>query len=245
MKILSGMSMMYVMDYRRKKYVDHIGKLLHSISAMLFPARNSLDFRQIKPEELLKNLPRSRNLSGATAVTDRQKISAVLSYKNTTTRSLVWSIKYTRDKYALTCVGYILYRALMEIISTNESETRNGQPFIIIPMPISHARRRERGYNQCELLAKAILHCDTEGIFDMRTDILFKIKNVKKQTFKNRQERLTSIHGVFRVDMPTDIRDSRLFLLDDVITTGSTMQSAMTCLYQAGFKNVYGISLAH
>jgi ComF family protein len=211
----------------------------------------------VKPDELFKSLPKSRTLSGATALTDTQKISTVLSYKNKTTRSLVWNIKYKKDQHALTCAGYILYHVLIEIIQENTTWTKNVQqkpyPFIIIPIPISSSRRRERGYNQCELIAKAIVRYDTDEIFAIKTDILFKIKNVKKQTFKNRQERLAGPQGVFTAVMPSnmstdtlsDIRGRPIFLLDDVITTGSTMQTAIDCLHHAGFKNVRGISLAH
>jgi len=235
------------MDYKRT-YVTHIGKFLRGISHMLFPIRNRFNFREIRPEELFKSLPRSKNLSGATALTDRQKIYAVLSYKNRITRLLIWNIKYKRDRHALICAGYILYHVLIEMITEKTSETINMPPFII-PMPISRARRHERGYNQCELMIKALLQYDTGKNLRMRSDILGKKKNIKKQTFKNRQERLAPKEGVFEVTIsPATLHEMKtklIFVLDDVITTGSTMQAAIDCLYHAGLRNVYGISLAH
>ena len=229
--------------------MNTIKKIIHTIVCILFPLRNNFDFRHVTPEELFKSLPKSKNLSDAIAVTDRHKIYAILLYKNKITRSLVWSIKYKRDRYAFTCAGYILYHALMEIIAEKTSGTINVPPFIIIPIPISRARRHERGYNQCELMTTALLQYDTGKNLQMRSDILGKKKNIKKQTFKNRHERLVNVEGIFEVTISPAtlhrLQTRPIFVLDDVITTGSTMQAAIACLHHAGFKNVYGISLAH
>jgi ComF family protein len=225
------------------------------ILQVIFPVRNGFDFSKVTPEKLLKILPKSENVRGATALTDKEKIHAVLSYKNRTTQSLVWNIKYKRNRQALTCAGYILYCALMKDIAGTATdkaiitENNTAKSFIIIPMPVSAARRRERGYNQCELLAKALSPYDIGNFFKIRTDILFKKKNIKKQTFKNRRERLESMKDVFTVNMPHNLEQEMetmpIFILDDVITTGSTIQAAMDCLRRAGFENVHGISLAH
>jgi ComF family protein len=235
------------------KYDVCLRTFLGNIFNIIFPLRSGVDFIEVSPENIFETLPRSKNLSGATALIDKRKTLAVLAYKDRTTRALVWNIKFKRNRHAIACAGYILYRTLMEIITEKNSAASSC---IIIPMPISAARRRERGYNQCELMAEAVLRCDIRGIFEMRTDILIKIKNVKKQTFKNRQERLVNAEKIFKVTTPQtplspqnnltgDIKKRMIFLLDDVVTTGSTMQAAMDCLHQAGFENVHGISLAH
>ena len=164
---------------------------------------------------------------------------------------MIWSIKFKKDSHALACGGYILYHHITELLeSTNKSI--ESEKYIIIPMPSSPARRRERGYNQCELLAHAVIAYDVHGIFTIRNDILFRKKNVEKQTFKNRNERLKNMKDVFDVhcSSKSDKEKNNDFnktyiLLDDVITTGSTLREAILCLEKAGFNDVRGLGLAH
>lgn len=218
------------------------------VSVFLFPKQRSFDFSKITPEKLYTILPKSKDIRGATALVDPSKIAVAVSYRNSTSRALVWNIKYKRDRYAIACAGYILYHVLYDLVEKLPESESCLRPFIIIPMPISGTRRRERGYNQCELLATAILRHDGGGIFEVSTDILVKVKHVEKQTFKNRRERLAALadtEGIFET-IQNDLGKKRLlFVLDDVITTGSTLQAAMDCLHRAGFENVRGIALAH
>ncbi len=219
--------------------------IFKKLVTLLFPQRGTpIDFAALDPLELATSLPRAKN-------TPISKTFSVLSYKHPTTRSLIWHIKYKKDSAAIRHGGYILYTALNKKYSTN---LKNRYP-ILIPIPTSPARRRERGYNQCEFLASALLRASKETKIapqlhlDIRTDILFRTINTPRQTMKNRADRLSGVHGIFTVRKElrttSTLHDRPIIIIDDVLTTGSTLREAFHELHNAGFKNVSAITLAH
>ena len=120
-------------------------------------------------------------------------------------------------------------------------------------MPVSPARRRERGYNQCELLA-AVLTAqqlkENNPQIEIRTDILFRSTHTERQTLKSRTARLEGARGIFSVDRKikqenVEFKNQPLVVIDDVITTGSTLREAVVTLEKAGFTNVSSLALAH
>jgi len=210
----------------------------------LFPSRNGggnhgqLDFTHVSSKELWLTLPRSPPLLSERFPAD---VAAVLAYKHRVVRALIWHIKYKKDRAAVRHGGYILHQYLLE--------KNLPMPVIIIPIPISSARRRERGYNQCELLADAIGESDT--LFEIRKDILIRSVHRTRQTFKDRRARMESSRGIFSVSpyfrdgKISEIKNRPILILDDVLTTGSTMREAMDVLKRAGFTNVRGVALGH
>ncbi|MDR3558306.1 MAG: phosphoribosyltransferase family protein, partial [Candidatus Pacebacteria bacterium] len=110
-------------------------------------------------------------------------------------------------------------------------------------------RRKKRGYNQCELLAAFFIRemsvRGAQDRFTIRTDILEKPIDTQKLAFQNRVARLQANKGVFRVSCNLSHFQGRIIIIDDVITTGSTMRSAMGALETAGAKNITGIGIAH
>lgn len=233
-------------------------RIMYGILSVLFPARRSgnrpvYDFSAIAPQkfhEFAKTLPQApakdmgRNKS-RTAL-------ACLAYKNPIVRTMVWNMKTKKDRHAFACAGHIMADKLRDVAV--------GKNPIIIPMPIRQKRRRERGYNQCELLADEMRrHCLDEIKMEIRTDILFRarqragakgLKNDKKQAFKNRAERIAGVRGAFSVNEYAigkikDVESRDIIVIDDVLTTGSTMNEAMSALRKAGYKNVSGLALAH
>ena len=118
---------------------------------------------------------------------------------------------------------------------------------MIIPIPITNRRKNERGYNQCELLMDAVRDLDAEKIFTFRKDILLRRQHTSRQTLKGRQERLADAKGIFSLN-PDDLgtlKDKTIVIIDDVITTGSTINEAMKTVRRGGCQKVYGLSLAH
>jgi predicted amidophosphoribosyltransferase len=231
-----------------------MNKFIDMVLSRLFPSRSTaVDFSAIASEELLRTSPRAASLT-----TGRfpARCNSILSYKYPRTRTLVWQIKYKRDPHALRHGGFILYETLAE----QYRYQNKTEKIILVPIPVSPARRRERGYNQCELLAKVVCNFQKENvgpIFDIRTDILFRSAHNARQTLKNRSERLEGAHGIFAVHKkyastkPSRILENELLksrpviILDDVLTTGSTIREAMLTLEKSGFKNVSGLTLAH
>lgn len=96
--------------------------------------------------------------------------------------------------------------------------------FIIVPVPLHSKRQKARGFNQAELLAKT-LNLETK-------DALIRIKNTKQQAHLNKKERLTNVKNAFALNPKYEklIQNKNVILLDDVCTTGSTLNECAKAL---------------
>jgi len=95
-------------------------------------------------------------------------------------------------------------------------------PHLIIPVPLHPKRRRSRGYNQSEMIAKGLA---VALEIPVRTDILVRTVHTKTQTAKTRDERYLNVSGKFQVINPQTIINKHILLVDDVITTGATIEA--------------------
>lgn len=111
---------------------------------------------------------------------------------------------------------------------------------IIVPVPLNKWRLLRRGYNQAQLLAKKITQ--KTGIVHM--NLLNRVKHTASQGFKTFKQRAENIKGAFEVADFEFVKNSNIFLLDDVITTGSTILECAKTLKKGGAGKVYAISLA-
>lgn len=103
---------------------------------------------------------------------------------------------------------------------------------VLVPIPLALQRRLKRGYNQAELLAKGI--SEVTGI-PVRTDILRRTVNNVSQTrveFSKRYSNAQGIFGLCRNVNPDELKGLHIMLVDDVMTTGTTMRSAIQVLEQ-------------
>ena len=160
---------------------------------------------------------------------------------------MVWNIKYKRSRHAVAVGGHALWRSLAENVS--------GSPIIILPMPITQKRRRERGYNQCELLLDEMKQLSSENEnFLFEKDLLIRTHHAARQTLKDRADRVESAKGIFGVNGKAlekylvanpEFKKMPIIVIDDVITTGSTTREAIDVLKRAGFEDVRAISIAH
>ena len=112
---------------------------------------------------------------------------------------------------------------------------------VIIPVPIHEHRRRERGFNQAELLAKEL---GRQLCLPVCTDYLLRIKKTKPQKELNGQERKKNLQGAFACNKKRHkeaIAWKRILLVDDIYTTGSTLDACAVVLSLAGVQKIYGI----
>ena len=173
---------------------------------------------------------------------------AGFDYREPVIKNALWELKYKKKKHIAKVLGEELYERTLEEIS-NIRIFGAGRPILIIPIPLSKARMRERGYNQAELLAKAFIKNAEENVFELRTDILTKGKDTPPQArIANRNKRLQNIKGAFSFHKnfnPNEIQGRTIIVVDDITTTGGTLTEAMQMFEKAGAKKVVGCAVAH
>ena len=155
-------------------------------------------------------------------------------------RELVHGFKYGKDEGLRACLGALLERAL-------EDERLAGEDlrqWMLIPVPLHHAREREREFNQAEELCR---------ILSQRTEIptwnaLKRVRSTGQQASLTRKQRLDNLRGAFalRRGFGKDrLAGSKVLLVDDVLTTGSTTDACARVLKrQAGVEKVVVITVA-
>lgn len=114
---------------------------------------------------------------------------------------------------------------------------------ILMPVPLHPRRERWRGFNQSELLGRKLA---SHFGWQVRTDLLSRQRYTQPQMSLKGKERKVNIIKAFKVNphLPDSIFKSHLIVFDDVWTTGSTLKEAGKVLKMAGFKNVWGLTIA-
>jgi ComF family protein len=110
----------------------------------------------------------------------------------------------------------------------------------VLPMPLSSQRLAERGFNQALLLARALAPRRIDA------DLLLRVKHTPTQTSLDRDARAANVKGAFAVQpmRAAELRDKRVVLVDDVMTSGASLFSAAATLRQAGVASVVAVVLA-
>jgi ComF family protein len=110
----------------------------------------------------------------------------------------------------------------------------------ILPVPLHRSRERERGFNQAYILAKVLSR--RYGVPILK-GVLGRIRPTPPQTGK-RRERMRNVRGAFQVHYPERIRGQSILLIDDVYTTGATVNECAKVLMKAGARAVWVYTLA-
>jgi len=112
---------------------------------------------------------------------------------------------------------------------------------LLMPVPLHPRRQRERGFNQSLLLAA---HLAEAWNIAVTSKILKRTRFTQSQAQLGADERLQNVHGAFAATPHPLLSSHTIFLIDDVFTTGATMQAGATALKSAGATRVIGIALA-
>jgi ComF family protein len=110
----------------------------------------------------------------------------------------------------------------------------------IIPVPLGRVRMRERGYNQAKLIAEGLADRIELPISD---DILIRVKDTRSQVGLDPLARRRNVENAFQA-RPFSQAAKSVFLIDDLVTTGSTLLACASALMEAGVKKVYGLAVA-
>lgn len=165
---------------------------------------------------------------------------SALSFKEKfLTKKLIYSFKYKPHiKNLSKSLANIIAEHLLFAKNNAESIWQNS---ILVPVPMEMSKMKNRGYNQSEELAKQL------GIaINVPTLLknLVKVKETQSQTKLSAKEREVNVTNAFAVKNPALFKGKKVFLVDDVYTTGSTMEECAVVLKGAGAKQVWGIVVA-
>jgi ComF family protein len=161
--------------------------------------------------------------------------SAVAAYRSRgLVRKLVHEFKYGHHRH----LRYPLAGWLGEAMS--DPRLRGLHFDLIVPVPLHPARERERGFNQATLLAELL--SGQTGV-PLRP-VLERIRFTSTQTAHDRAERMENLRDAFRLRKKADVRQLRLLLIDDILTTGSTLSECARVLKEAGAVSVYAATAA-
>lgn len=175
-------------------------------------------------------------------------IIAVFDYRNPIIRRAIWLFKYKNVRGFAEIFGEKLYDEIVGDLGDSlhfSTSIPASETFLLIPIPIHKKRLRRRGYNQSELIARAITKNDAGNIFELASKALVRVRETKPQARSvKRVERLQNLRGAFRAD-PALVRGKHIIIIDDVATTGATLSEARKALLSAGARSVRAYAVAH
>ena len=154
--------------------------------------------------------------------------------KESLTQNLIHDFKYKGNKEVGKYLGRMMGKSLIESNRFNDID-------LLIPLPLYDKKEKKRGYNQSLILC--------EGIKEIM-DVPLMIGNVQRkiatstQTRKGRKERWENVSDSFKISNPEDLAGKKILLVDDVITTGATLEACGAELLQTKSTQLYIASLA-
>jgi len=172
-------------------------------------------------------------------------VKICFDYRDEIVRKIIWALKYKRRSSIGNQIGEIIYGKLADDMPDLRLRSQES-PILLVPIPLSKERLKTRGYNQSEKIAQGIIKACPENIFTIDTTSIEKYKNTLPQArISNRQKRLKNVSGAFRLRDKNAFTNKIVIIIDDVTTTGATMNEVMHLVSSAGARYVSGIAFAH
>jgi ComF family protein len=156
------------------------------------------------------------------------------SYENETLDKAIHYLKYKGIKDLAKPLSRLIVQAMRQNDFCHDD-------WMVMPVPLNKRRQRWRGFNQAELIGReAAVALNLE----INNDNLCRIRYTMPQTKLKRQQRLKNLINAFKLKNPAVLRGKRVILIDDVMTTGATLQECARVLKDAGAIEVWAVVLA-
>ncbi len=151
-----------------------------------------------------------------------------------TLRKAILTAKYGGHAYIASSLGFFLRDQYKHFFPTEHFD-------LIIPVPLHPKRLREREFNQCVLLAKPLAEFLQ---LPLDLDSVIRTRHTLSQSVSKSTERKRNLKGAFRVVQPSAVHGQSLLVVDDVYTTGATLEALAAALFASGAKMVKAFTLA-
>jgi competence protein ComFC len=175
-------------------------------------------------------------------------IFPIFDYRHIPIKKSIWLLKYKGKKRLAHIFAEILYEKIIEELS-DLSVLNNFRKPLLIPIPLSKKRYRERGYNQSELICQELIKINNlrDSIdWKLEKNILIKVKETEHQVnVSDRRNRLKNLFDSFSIKNGELIKGKNIILIDDVLTTGATLNEAKKILKRYGARKVIAFTIAH
>jgi len=161
-------------------------------------------------------------------------------YKSTYLDGVFYCIKYTKAaKRYLSLIKYQFYfdllREVIAVMQVKLAVLPFGYDFLV-PVPLHKEREKWRGFNQAKKIA--------QGLSWNTKDVLIRVRMTKVQAQLSREDRCVNVKDAFQVVSPAQVKDKTILLVDDVFTTGSTLENCALALKSSGAKKVFAFTWA-
>jgi ComF family protein len=158
---------------------------------------------------------------------------------------MIHAAKYRANARATLLLGEALAPPLSEELADKRMFGTFVAP-LLIPVPLHPKRLRERGFNQSERIAAALLRHLPESGITLAPATLVRTRSTKSQAHtQSSHERIANMLGAFSVPDPAQVFNRHVILIDDVVTTGATLFAAREALLDAGASDVLCVAVAH
>lgn len=149
-------------------------------------------------------------------------------------KDCIHNFKYNYNTYLAGTLAQLMIKFSLKYIDIRKID-------VLVPVPLHWRRFRQRGFNQAQLLAKRI---SIDLGIPVRKNVLRRIRHIPSQVELPRCERLDNVKGAFKVRNTDGLIDKLVLLIDDVFTTGATLDECSRVIMEAGAKDVWVFSLA-
>ena len=156
-------------------------------------------------------------------------------------RGLIHLLKYQQIKPAANPLGRLLAEGIMGCKAQMPSRV------LVIPVPLFSEKQRQRGFNQADLLSRAALkHLNSwkPSGFELHTRNLRRLRSTVSQTGLTSHQRRKNVRGAFALSKPHLVQRRSVLLIDDVYTTGTTLNECARVLRSAGAEGVWVATVA-
>ncbi|MCX6786320.1 MAG: phosphoribosyltransferase family protein [Candidatus Kaiserbacteria bacterium] len=169
---------------------------------------------------------------------------ALLSFGDPSVRAVLHEAKYHGNEHAF----LFLATALADYLRDADDLPKTRFNLVFVPVPLGKERRKKRGYNQIEEVAKRAVR---ELEIKIDTDLLIRTRETTSQVSLPREKREENMRGAFTASLKlrsasrAEISKHTYIVVDDVITTGATLQAAIDALKEVGAEHIIPLALAH
>lgn len=213
-----------------------VKKILQYVVDWIFPLRKSEQtLKHITHEDIL-DLPKA-------APIEAENTYALFSYRDSRVTSLIWEIKYHKNTHALSLIAPLLADLIQEEYA-EKALFENWDACLLIPVPSTKTHVREHGYADTQCICEALVpFLPPEIVYSPQ--VLTKIVDTPKQhKLTNRNTRLNNLKNTQAVSTSIPPHTA-VILIDDVTTTGATLDESRRALKIAGVKHIFAFTIAH